>query len=322
MPARTGSPSHGGFSTSRCAALRACVVACFAAPGAPALAQTDAPLPAAQRGGTFVEPPAVIDPAYIPSGPNAPARAAGSGAPLTLRLALELPLDAAARGVGIGRQGSRSSRGATLQAELTWRSAAYPGWFAQGRFFRDLSGGRQPWHPDVAYAFGYERYEPGTFSLVYSNYTGTRLHPLRLNFNEGQLSAGYKFALPEAVQPLLLAGDGDTALCSANLQWTGHYNEAATGAPRDGRPSIALGCRYTHPSGWFGHFTALAWRRSEQQPWDPDFTYGLGYAPPQWPGFVVEYANYSGNRWPGRDAAPGEGRLRSGSLLLGWTTSF
>ena len=187
---------------------------------------------------------------------------------------------------------------------------------------------REPWNPDFTYAFGYDDPRPDTWSLVYSNYTGTRWRPDRAlgegrsNFRLGTWSLARRFALPVSWRPVFLLDDGDDALCRASADWSPRFENAASVRPGHDRVALTLGCRYTRADGWFAEFTAHAWPGGKQQPWDPDFTYAFGYF--DWrPGTVsLQYSNYSGNRLPGRTRAPGQGGLRGGSLTLSWRVDW
>jgi hypothetical protein len=306
----------------------AAVVAMLASMQVPAHAQSaTTPAPTQQRGGTYVEPPPTVDPVYAPIGPNQPGELPSQEPRVTLRLALDVPLRHGP-GVGSGTQGARPGS-TTVQASLRWRPVADTAWFVQGTVFGYIDRARQrSWDPDFTYAFGYDDGQPGHWALVYGNYTGTRLQPDaargegRWNFPQGQWTASYRFGLPGALRPLVLVGDGDSALCHADASLVPRFSRDAGGFGSD-KASLGLGCRYTRPEGWFAHATALAWPdRSRQQPWDPDFTYGFGWTQPGRDGLTVQYANYSGNRWPGRGRGPGEGLFRSGSVSLGWGASW
>ena len=101
------------------------------------------------------------------------------------------------------------------------------------------------------------------------------------------------------------------------------YTDFRTGDERAAKKSLSLGCRYTRAEGWFGEFALYAWpSRGQQQPWDPDFTYGFGYEDAGPGRLTVKYNNYSGNRFPGRDRGPGEGTFRSGSVSLTWSAEW
>lgn len=291
-----------------------------------ASAQT-APLPQQQRGGTYVEPPAQVDPLYVPMGPDQPAAPPYREPLLTLRLALDVPLRRDT-GVGAATQGPRPAS-TTVQAQLRWRPLEDKAWFVQATAFGYLDRARQrSWDPDFTYAFGHDDGRDGHWAFVYANYTGTRWQPdaargeQRWNVPQGQWTAAYRFGLPDALRPWLLVGDGDGASCHADGNLVPRYTRLEGGFGSD-KVSFALGCRYTRPGGWFAHATAFAWPdRSQQQPWDPDFTYGIGWTDPGPSGLTLQYGNYSGNRWPGRARGPGEGSLRSGSVSIAWGTGW
>lgn len=287
--------------------------------GVPSLAD-DKPT---QRGGTFIEPPAKVDRIYLPQRPNDSGTDA-AGPVLQLRLGVDVPLRSTSPRVGGSTNGGPVGS-PTLQALLRWQPLEDRRWFGQLGFLQYLRGGRQrPWEPDFTYSFGFQDPEPGSWSFFYANYSGTRLGSGagadggRLNFPQGQWTARRSFPLPRALEPLLLVGDGDAAVCNADANWMPRATTASGGTVRD-KTSFALGCRYTRTDGFFAHFSALAWTQA-QQPWDPDYTWGAGWSHPD--GWTLQYANYSGNRWPGRQRAPGEGGLRGGSVSLSWTTAW
>jgi hypothetical protein len=308
----------------------ACLVLLLATPWF-AAAQDPAPaVLSGQRGGTFTPPPKVVDPLYLPTGPDTLPAAEGEGQPLTLRLTLDVPLRrGGTASLGRATQGSTAAS-PTLQATLRFKPLAQSYWFAQLQFFRYLRGDRQQaWHPDFSYAFGYEDWHPGSWSLVYANYTGTRFKPDaaagegRFNFPQGQWTLGYKFLLPERLEPWLLVGDGDQSACSANLHVMPRYVEYTTGAVRPFKKSASLACRYTRPEGWYADMALYAYPHGgEQQPWDPDFTYGFGWSGGDHGNLTLGYQNYSGNRFPGRSRGAGEGGFRSGSVSASWTNAW
>jgi hypothetical protein len=275
-----------------------------------------------QRGGTFIEPPAQVDPLYLPVGPDQPA---GSQEPtVQLRLGADLPLS---RGVpvGSGAQGAPSGS-PTAQAFVRWRPVRTDHWYVHATFFHYVDPARQrPWNPDFTYGFGWDTGKPGSWSFGYANYTGTRLgsqaSERRFNFPQGQWSASYRFELPDTLQRVFLAGDGDSAMCNTGANLVPRYTRRTGGSLASNKVSLALGCRYQRPDGFFAHATLLAWPRAgTQQPWDPDYVYGFGWTGPG--GLTIQYANYSGNRLFGRERAPGQGRLENGSVSIGWATAW
>lgn len=68
-------------------------------------------------------------------------------------------------------------------------------WFFRfSAFYYPDSRQQQPWDSDYTYSFGYSGYTPGSFSIQYTNYSGTR-YPWRSNanalFREGTISLIY-----------------------------------------------------------------------------------------------------------------------------------
>ncbi len=245
--------------------------------------------------------------------------------PVSVRLGLDYPLraneDTPDASIGAGAQGAPAVS-PTAQAGLRWTPIAGDHWFAHATFLRYLRPSlKRPWNPEFTYGFGYDDWHPFTWSFTYANYNGNRLDPDRANgehrwnFERGTWSAAYKFSLPEAWK----RDAGDQFGCSAGLNLTPRYTQASDSAQRNWKKSLALGCRYALESGWFVRFTAINWPEgAQQQPWDPDFTYGFGYFNWRPGGISVQYNNYSGNRWPGRARAPRQGTFRNGSLSVSW----
>jgi len=295
------------------------VVALLAVFADAALAQS-APEP--QRGGMFIEPPTGVDAKFLPlartqGAPDAAAPSVDAAPPLEARIALDIPLRHGGV-VGFGSQGAKAAS-PTLQADLRYTPFADSPWFARVVFYRYLHANeQQPWNPDFFYAFGYEDFRPGTWSVVYANYTGTRFGG-PVNFREGVVQIAYRFALPQPMQRAFLFGDGDDATCRTGAEVTPSYVDLASLSTKHNRTALTLGCRYTRPEGWFAEVNVYAYpRHGQQQPWDPDFTYAFGLW--DWrPGTLsLQYGNYSGNRFPGRARSAGEGSLRSGSTMLSW----
>lgn len=254
-----------------------------------------------------------------------PSEADSAASPLRLRLGFDYPLRTSAGGdLGAGTQGPPAVS-PTLQAELRYNPASH--WFGSLTFYRYLMGDRQrPWNPDFTYAFGYDDWHPNTFSLVYGNYSGNRLRPEGAEtvsrFRQGVWSLGYKFVMPQFLDPLFKAADDHQVNCSINANLTQRYTDLATQSLKKNKRTLSLGCRYSLPNNLYANATVFHYPdRSQQQPWDPDFTYGFGYF--DWrPGTVtIQYNNYAGNRYPGRET-PGQGGFRRGSISVSWSASW
>lgn len=233
------------------------------------------------------------------------------------------PLDRAGA-VGAGDQGERTPGSPT--ATLTVRYAPLGNWFASTTFYRYLDGdARQSWNGDFAYGFGYEDWRPYTLSLVYSNYGNNRFSPRAgdgvTEFDRGTWTLGWKFPLPRLLADPMLIDRSQEIGCRLGYSVTPRY-ETQAGTEEDWKQAATLGCRYPVWGHWFLDGTVYWYVGGEQQPWDPDFTYGFGYA--DWrPGTVrLQYANYSGTRFPWRDGPDDTGGFLDGSVELSITWTF
>jgi hypothetical protein len=239
---------------------------------------------------------------------------ARDNAGVSLRLAFDYPLSQAEGDEGLGQQGARSPS-PTLQAALRYTPLTY--WFASLSLYRYLEPQRQQsWNPDFGYAFGYDDWHPYTFSLTYGNNGGNRVNPKAgesvTHFDQGTWSLGFKFPLPEALKSTFTTGNGDAVGCVTAYSYTPRYSDSASNGLKSGKQVATLGCRYSMPGWWYVNATAYLYPDAAQrQPWDPDFTYGFGRF--DWhPGELsIQYNNYSADH-----------RLRSGSVVLSWSTSW
>ncbi len=242
---------------------------------------------------------------------------------------LGVPLDLTADVVNEG-DGFRSRVGNTPTVRATVKYNPVGAWFAAGTFYYYKDGDlQQDWNPDFSYVFGYDDWRPYTFSLVYSNYGGNRINPDRSSgsevteFNEGTISLGWKFPLPKKIaKPFLLFKDGGIG-CIVNYHVSPQFFDLASSRNRPWKQAASLGCKYTIKGNWYVNWNAFYYPKSfQQQPWDPDFTYGIGYF--DWrPGTIsIQYNNYSGNRFPWRQRGPDTGRFTDGEFSISWGWSF
>lgn len=246
---------------------------------------------------------------------------------LDLRLAFDMPLRSSFSSVGKGTQGDSVS---SPTVQLGLRYMPLENWFFQLNLLRYVHPSRQrSWEPDFVYSFGYDDWRPYTLSLVYSNSGANRLNPDRAEgekvtrFNEGTWSLGFKLPLPRSLKPVFLLDDGDALGCTALFNYAHRYFDAASNRRLMHKRSTALACRYSSASGWYFDYALHAYPSARQkQPWDPDYTYGLGYGGKALGGVSVQYGNYSGNRYPWNPHSSGTGRLRDGSLTIAWNTEL
>ena len=181
---------------------------------------------------------------------------------------------------------------------------------------------------DFTYSFGYDDWHPYTFSLVYSNFGTNKLFPRKskgekfTSFEEGGISFGWKFLIPEEIEKLFLIDQNAHIGCSLNLNMAPRYTDIKTSSRKSWKQNFSLGCKY--PIYDWIYFNATVYYypdKDQQQPFDPDFTYGFGYF--DWhPGTVsIQYNNFAGNRFPWRKQKDAGGFF-DGSLTISWSWAF
>ncbi len=244
-------------------------------------------------------------------------------------LSAGMPLDLSQAETTEG-EGQRARVGNTPTLKATVKYNPVSAWFATGTAYiyldRDL---QEEWNPDFSYVFGYDDWRPYTFSLVYSNYGGNRFSPDRAQgaevteFDEGTVSLGWKFPIPDRLaKPFVVASDGGIG-CIIGYNVSPRYFDLRSSENRSWKQAASLGCKYIITGNWYLNWTAFYYPKEyQQQPWDPDYTYGFGYF--DWrPGTIsLQYNNYSGNRFPGRQRGDETGRFIDGELSVSWSWSF
>lgn len=257
-------------------------------------------------------------PPPAPPGPNA----------WILQPGFDFPLTTAEPSVGgASTQGTQLS--GSPRAQVTLRFSPRETWFARITGYVYLNSDRKrPWNPDFTYSFGYDSWRPGTFGLTYDNYGGNRWHPDSdrdervTRFDEGTVTASYKFRMPGALESLF-EPDGErrwSASVAAHL--VPRYPRQNDTTRGEWKRSLSFGVRSRFYKRLYVEGRAFVYPTADQQqPWDPDFTYGLGWF--DWrPGTLsIQYGNYSGNRWFGR-SKPGTGAVRNGSITMFFTTAW
>lgn len=240
---------------------------------------------------------------------------------LTIAPGLQMPFNA--RAAGAGDTGALLSGSPALTLDLLYRPVGY--WFAQLQLLAYLEPSkRAPWNGDFVYSFGYDDYHPYTLSLVYSNYTNNRFDPRPgdpiTRLARGTITLGWKAPLPQKWAEALLFDKRLTINCRIGLNVSPRYDQD-DGGVGEWKQSANLSCRYPFTSLWFLDLNLFAYGRG-QQPWDPDFTYAFGLADFRSGRFSILYANYSGNRFPGRRRAANTGTFADGGLFINWNRQF
>jgi len=228
---------------------------------------------------------------------------------------------------GSGSQGNRTSASPNFNETIRYNLGA---WFGLVTFYQYVDPDKQAsWNPDFSYVFGYDDWRPYTLSLVYSNYSGNRLNPDEAagekftRFEEGTISLGWKFPFPEELKSYFLI-DPDGAI-GHGIYYNAMPRYVRENGPGRGewKQSLSFWTRFTIWRWLYAEFT-LFWYPDggQQQPWDPDYTYGFGWF--DWHPWTisVQYNNYSGNRWPGRDVSAGNGRFDDGAVSLWFSWGF
>ncbi len=195
------------------------------------------------------------------------------------------------------------------------------GLFGQLTFYRYWDeDSQQPWNPDFGYAFGYNTYQPGTFSLTYGNYGGNRFNPDGdehfTQVDEGSIRAAYNLEFEDRLFAPLYTDETRFFQCEPAVTTTPSYFDQGSNSDKSFKTSLSLGCRYNIWRGLYLGATAYLYPDADQQQdWDPDYTYSFGWS--NWrPGtFSLEYGNYAGNRWPWRE---GGSSFSEGAISLNY----
>ncbi|WP_237468595.1 hypothetical protein [Vibrio stylophorae] len=213
----------------------------------------------------------------------------------------------------------------TLTLSMKYQFAG--NWFVAGTLYHYLKGeAQQDWNPDFTYLFGYDDWRPYTLSLVYANYGGNRFQATDdlpvTRFDQGTWSLGWKFPIVEPVIDWLKVTDESAMGCQINYNYTRNYFDLASLTEKLNHQTVSLGCKYVITGNWYMNATAFYYLdKTQQQPWNPDFTYGFGYfdwRPGTW---TLQYNNYSGNRWNG-EPAEDTGEFKHGSIMLAYSFAF
>jgi hypothetical protein len=232
-----------------------------------------------------------------------------------------------------GQQTKEGFRKATVSASFKYNPISY--WYISTTFigYLDFESDdiwcpdcRAAWDPDFSYSFGYADWHPYTFSLIYSNYGGNRLNPNKekgekvTDFKGGSISLGWNFPIPRYIEELFIVHDTGGIGAAVNYNLTPEFMNLESLSEETWKQSISLSLKYTIYKWWYANITFYYYPESwQQQPWDPDFTYGFGYFDWHTGTISIQYNNYSGNRYPWRKDKKGAGTFEDGAITISWS---
>jgi hypothetical protein len=211
-----------------------------------------------------------------------------------------------------------------LSASVKYTPLGY--WFVNASAYHYLNADNQrAWSPDFTYVFGYDDWHPYTLSLVYANYGGNRFSPShsslgqRTALAEGGVTLAWKLRAPPRVERAMALSRSSALDLNVNYTWTPRYT-TGRGETATWKQKAGVTVKYGIHKWLYVTTTAYYYPHpSQQQPWDPDFTYGFGYFDWHPRTFSLQYNNYAGNRYPWRRGA--RAGFRDGSISLTWSWS-
>lgn len=236
----------------------------------------------------------VAAPDDVAPGPRAQEAAAGSF--VRVRAAVALPVGAAPPAPATGPATRALVPLPPHQAlgVATVRVNPVGGFFGSLSAFRTLGDATQrPWEPDFAWAAGWDDPRPGGLGLAWEHAGGLRWTGAGAGFDEGSLVAAWNL-------PLAPEWPAGVARWEARAQygWTPRWRDAG-GALWAHKHAAAIRVAVT---AWERvHLWAAPWAyfAGAQQPWDPDYTWGVGVVDPAGgPGALeLRFVNFAGTRW-------------------------
>lgn len=222
---------------------------------------------------------------------------------------------------GLGNQG-RISNNLSLAGTISFRPITY--WFFSTTFYKYINEElKAPWNPDFSYSFGYDDWHPYTFSLTYSNYGGNRLFPKNkevfTDFLSGGFNLGWKFSVPRFIEELFIVHKSGGIGGSISYSIVPNFLDLNSNEMKNFKQSLRLSLKYTIYEWLYFNATFFYYPiPNQQQPWDPDFTYGFGFFDWHPNSISIQYNNYSGNRYPWNKNT-GTGGIENGSFSISYS---
>lgn len=251
-----------------------------------------------------------------------PAPPRRSGLVVTASTGLDVPLTLSDPSM-FGDAGSRA-RGTNAALRLSG-TASFRGASASVTLYRYLVPRLQaPWDPDFVYSLGYAAPWPRGLHASYANYDANRLQPVNgqpvTHVDRGVVTVAFA---PAVSSPFRAIDPTAGVYPRASYEVVPSYLDMRTGDYQRAKHRVGAGV-YAHALG--GLFVNVALfvypDPAQQQPWDSDYSYAFGFAR-GWPSSVtVQYANYTGTRYPWREAEERTGRFRNGTLQVAYSHRF
>ena len=235
--------------------------------------------------------------------------------------------------VGSQVDNGNASQGIPLSSAVIALSLAYTPisyWFMSVSAMRYLyPDEKRSWNPDFTYSFGYNDWHPYTFSFVYSNFGGNRFVPSLAqgeavtHFLEGNFSLGWKFPSAKIIEHLCVVHPSGGIGHSIHINTHPQYRIQGSKEIGMWKTSASFSTKYTIYEQIYLNFTVF-WHPipGQQQSWDPDFTYGIGFF--DWHPYTLslQYNNHVGGRFPWNPATIKSRGLFDGTLSLSWSFTF
>lgn len=205
---------------------------------------------------------------------------------------------------GLVRKEFRNTLGASVKIKLFEEVSL------NGSFYKHLNpNAYQKWTADFFYSLKRFNWRPNTFSYGYENYSNNRysddaqdiLDKMKL----GYFFLSYQHNLPEKRRKKILLDETTNISFSYLARFSPYYfdnEQNILGGWDKGKTTFGMSARYTIVNNIFIEGAVYYYlNKSQQLPWDPDFTYGFGYF--NWKAFKFSfsYGNWVINRFEGKN---------------------
>lgn len=206
-------------------------------------------------------------------------------------------------------------RSAAIYANVRYQPLGY--WFGMANFIYYLQPKRRAdWEPNFTYSFGYDDWHPYTLSLVYSNYQNNNIIPNKrlgkkiTDLEQGVLSLGWKFKIPEPIEQLFMVDESSNIGCKVDYNVNPSYLDVKSNSYREWKHWLSLNCKYNIWNGFYIEASSAYYPdKSQMQPWDRNFSYNFGYVDPS--GITIQYRKNNNSS-----------KLTDGSLFVDWAWKF